>query len=207
MPIAYFHGFASSPEARKAIALRDAFAPRDVLRPDLNVPSFAQLSMGAMLARIDELDRDRSDKWSIVGSSLGGWLAARWAELHPDRVAKLLLLCPAFDVPDRWREILGTEGMAEWKRAGTYETPDARGVPTPIHYTFYEEACEQVVRPEPRCETTVIHGVRDTRVPIESSRRFAREHPHARLIEVDDVHDLHASIPIILAHARSFFSV
>ncbi len=35
------------------------------------------------------------DVVSLCGASLGGWLATKFASLHPDRVAKLALLCPA----------------------------------------------------------------------------------------------------------------
>jgi pimeloyl-ACP methyl ester carboxylesterase len=30
----------------------------------------------------------------LIGSSMGGYIAARYAELHPEQVAKLVLLCP-----------------------------------------------------------------------------------------------------------------
>ena len=45
-----------------------------------------------------------------------------------------------------------------------------------------------------QCPTTIIHGREDAVVPIDSSRRYAGEHDHVKLIEVDDDHPLHASV-------------
>ena len=58
MRVAYLHGFASSPKAAKAVRLREAFAARGepFFVPDLNVPSFAELSVRAMLRAVDALD-------------------------------------------------------------------------------------------------------------------------------------------------------
>lgn len=41
------------------------------------------------------LDALGIDTVSLVGISLGGWLAAKFAIAHPSRVSKLVLLCPA----------------------------------------------------------------------------------------------------------------
>jgi predicted alpha/beta hydrolase family esterase len=50
--------------------------------------------------------------------------------------------------------------------------------------------------------TIVVHGIRDEIIPIEVSRRFAREHG-AELREVDDDHGLgHAGLAVILAAVR-----
>lgn len=55
-----------------------------------------------------------------------------------------------------------------------------------------------------RCpaRTILVHGIRDEVIPIDVSRRFAREHG-AELREVDDDHGLgHAGLPVILAAVR-----
>jgi len=51
-------------------------------------------------------------------TSLGGFLAARYAELHPGRVEKLVLLCPGFDRCSRWEALFGPAVMREWEAAG-----------------------------------------------------------------------------------------
>ncbi|MCB9593144.1 MAG: alpha/beta fold hydrolase [Sandaracinaceae bacterium] len=173
------------------------FADRavELASPDLNVPTFRQLSLAAMLERVDRLDAEEGDEdgWAFVGSSLGGWLAARWAELHPDRARRLLLLCPAFDIAARWPALLPAGAMAMWRR-GSLLLPDGTGTPQPVHYGFYEEALAQPAFPGVSCPTTIVHGRGDDRVPIDSSRGYVAAHPHVRLVEVEDGHDLVASL-------------
>jgi pimeloyl-ACP methyl ester carboxylesterase len=54
----------------------------------------------------------------------------------------------------------------------------------------------------PPAPTILVHGLRDEVIPIEVSRRFAREHG-VELREVDDDHGLgHAGLPVILAAVR-----
>lgn len=207
---AYLHGFRSSPSAKKAVHLRDTFARCgiDFLLPDLNQPSFARLSVGAMLAHLDRLHEEQGrPEWRLVGSSLGGWLAARWAELHRARVDRLVLLCPAFDIEARWPEMFGREEFERWRREGVLEMHDASGVLTPFHFGFYEEARHQSAWPKVSCPVTVVHGTRDDVVPIASSRRWVRENPDATLIEVDDGHQLLESLEVIDRAVRDTFGI
>jgi pimeloyl-ACP methyl ester carboxylesterase len=46
--------------------------------------------------------------------------------------------------------------------------------------------------------TTIVHATADDVVPVEVSRALARRCPHARLVEVDDHHDLHAALGAIV---------
>lgn len=203
---AYLHGFASSSASLKGTAFKEAFAARGLSfgTPDLNVPSFSALSPQAMIDHLDGLHASGDGPWSFVGSSLGGWLAARWAELHPERVARLVLLCPAFDIGERWPAILGEGVVERWKKDGTLPMPDGRGKMTRLHYAFFEDSARMVRRPSSPVPTLVIHGRGDDRVPIESSRRWVREQPDARLVEVDDGHSLVDSIETVIGEGLPF---
>lgn len=208
---AYLHGFRSSPNAKKGNELRERMRPDgiELLLPDLNQPSFEGLSVGAMLRHLDAIHaREGEPSWRIIGSSLGGWLAARWAELHPSRVNALVLLCPAFDIKARWPEMMPAGDFERWRREGAAETEDAAGNAARLHFSFYEEASRESQWPSPAaCPVTVIHGVRDETVPVESSRRWVRDQPDATLIEVDDTHDLLASMETIERAVRERFEI
>ena len=51
----------------------------------------------------------------LMGSSLGGYLAALYASRHPN-VERLVLLAPAFEFPARWRQRFSHGELAEWRR-------------------------------------------------------------------------------------------
>lgn len=207
---AYLHGFASSAGAKKGAHLRDVLAERGVrmLLPDLNVPSFAKLSVRAMLARLDALHEEEGRPvWRFVGSSLGGWLAARWAELHPERVDRLVLLCPAFDIPERWPHLLPEGAFERWRRDGELPMHDATGALVPMSFGFYTEAQHETAYPRVTCPVTIVHGTRDDRVPISSTHRWMQDHPQARLVEVDDGHVLLESLPVIERVVRDTFEL
>ena len=208
MKRAYLHGFASGPLSKKGQRLSAAFEERGLTLslPDLNAPSFAKLSCAAMLERLDAMDAESGDPegWGLIGSSLGGWLAARWAELRPERVKRLVLLCPAFDLASRWPQLLPPGAMETWEQTGALMMPDGSGTPQPVHYAFYEESRAQPAFPAPRCPTLVIHGTLDDRVPVEGSRAWVAERPDAELVEVVDGHDLLASQGRIVDRALAF---
>lgn len=143
-------------------------------------------------------------RWSLVGSSFGGYVAARWAELHPERIGRLLLLCPGFDLVDRWPEMLGKQAMARWEREGELEFPDGAGRPTPVHWRFIEDFRRHPPAPGVPCPTRIVHGTRDEVVPIESSRRYAATRPHVDLVAVDDDHGLLGSLEAIGREAHGF---
>ena len=196
---AYLHGFASSARSHKGVALQERLAKRgiELWLPDLNRPSFARLSHDAMLQHLDSMDRLAEAPWRFIGSSLGGWVAARWAELNPTRVDRLVLLCPGFDLSSRWPLLFGQQAIHDWRATGTMMVPDAVGTPTPLHYEFFAESQRQVAVPEPRQPTLIIHGRRDQVVPFESSERFAKPRTHVTLVAVDDDHGLASSLDTI----------
>ena len=216
---AYLHGFASSSLSTKGQALRRFFAGRGLTMhtPELNHPSFAALTYSGMLEAFDRLDRELSEaelasgqeqpsRWRLIGSSMGGFVASRWAELHPERVERLLLLCPAFDFCERWPGLIGAEAFERWEQQGSFPLPGPGGRVEEVHFGLVEDARDNhPARPLVPCPTLIIHGRRDTVVPFESSASYAGEHPdRVELHEVDDDHLLAASLPIIEARAVDF---
>jgi hypothetical protein len=207
---AYLHGFASSPESKKGLELDRILADHGVNlhRPDLNHPSFQEITYTGMLEAIDGMvDRVDNDRpWRFIGSSMGGFAAARWAELHPEQVDSLLLLCPGFDMQSRWPKLLGDDGMEEWEEEGSFLFFDAKDSLQPVHYELFADADERHPSyPMPQCPALLIHGTEDRIVPIESSRSFVEEHGRSKLVEVDDNHKLYDSLPRIARLALEFF--
>lgn len=210
---AYLHGFASSAQSTKGQAMRRFYAERnlDLMTLDLNRPRFGRQTYTTMLSVLDDMDAEHGPReprpWRLFGSSMGGYTAARWAELNPERVDRLILLCPAFDFAERWPTMLGEAAFARWKAEGTLDMPGPTGALEPVHFELFADAASNHPnRPAVPCPTLIIHGRNDPIVPIEGSREYAAAHAdRVRLIEVDDDHSLASSLEAIQAAAIEHF--
>jgi pimeloyl-ACP methyl ester carboxylesterase len=202
----YLHGFASGPRSAKGIAFADHYAKRGIAidRLDLRVPSLPHLRLSAMLAVVQGAIGGAADRAVVFGSSLGGLTAARVAERDP-RVTALVLLAPAFQLIARWRALPGWE---DWRTTGWREIHDYQThQPERVDFGFAEDAMAiDVGYPDVRVPTLILHGVHDETVSIESSRAFAQGKRHVRLVELDDGHDLIASLPRLLDEADRFLA-
>jgi pimeloyl-ACP methyl ester carboxylesterase len=209
----YLHGFASSPGSTKARAFAAHYAARgaELVRLDLRRPSFERLRLSTMIAYVrEQLGAAANDAGVLVGSSLGGLTACRVAEVD-DRVRALVLMAPAFRLAEGWRARLGEKGWEAWRTSDWLEVHDySTGRPARVDFGFVEEIAtmDGVDRglPDVRVPTLVVHGVHDETVPVERAREFARNRPCVQLVEVDDGHDLAASIPRILAETDAFLA-
>jgi uncharacterized protein len=146
----------------------------------------------------------------LFGSSLGGLTAARAAEEDP-RVSALVLLAPAFRIIERWRMRLGAEAWDHWRTTGWLATEDyGEKRMSRVDYAFAEEAERIDERnggwPDVRVPTLIIHGVNDPIVDVNLSRTFAEGKRHVRLVEVEDGHELGASLERIKAETDRFLT-
>ena len=203
----YLHGFASGPSSKKGVAFAEHFARRGAQldRLNLRVPSFEHLRLSAMIeATRAAIGPDPGERAVVFGSSLGGLTAARLAEREP-RVAALVLLAPAFQLAERWRRSL-EPGFEDWRRTGWLEVRDyTTGGTARVDFGFVEEAAAiDAGYPDVRAPVLLLHGTRDDVVPIEGSRRFAAGRANVRMRELDDGHELVASLPVLLAESERF---
>lgn len=185
----YLHGLASSPQSRKGQQIGDRLAELGQVlhRPDLNLGGFSQLTVSRQIRQVSALISPAS-KVVLIGSSLGG-LTAAWVAQDCANVERLLLLAPAFGFPDCW---LTPAQLQDWQAAGhrsIYHHGEGRSLP--LHYGFVEDArrygSQGLTRPLP---TTIIHGLHDEIIPIQSSRDYAQTRPWVNLIEVNSDHVL-----------------
>jgi pimeloyl-ACP methyl ester carboxylesterase len=203
------HGFASSPGSRKAVALADHFAARgvDMALLDGRVPSFERWKLSAMIDVIRTAIGDEQDRAVVFGSSLGGLAAARAAEQDP-RICALVLMAPAFRIAERWPARIGEQAFRDWESSGWLEVHDhASGQPARMHFDFIRDLQEvDVGWPDVRVPTLIIHGSRDDVVDPALSRTWSAGKRHVHLIEVDDEHELAASIPFIIEQSEKFLA-
>jgi pimeloyl-ACP methyl ester carboxylesterase len=112
--IVYLHGFASGPGSRKAQVLRRRARARlwEIEVPDLAGANFEHLTLSGKLETVGRIAR--SEAVSLIGSSLGGYLAALYAARHPE-VARLVLMAPAFGFG---RRFLDSIRQTPWSAGG-----------------------------------------------------------------------------------------
>lgn len=190
MQLAYLHGFASGPGSTKAQFFRARLEELGLALeiPEL-APDFTHMTISGELALVEEiLARERT---VLLGSSLGGWLAALAAARHPERVAGLVLFAPAFGFLRRWETRLGPDAMARWRAAGTlpafhYGTQREE----PLAIGLMDDARQYPPEPEPSCRALIFAGRRDESVPLEAAVRFARAAENRELVAFDAGHEL-----------------
>ena len=208
----YLHGFASGPESAKGVALAGHYARKGIHLERLNLrqPSLEHLSLGAMMRTVREAVGGPQDRAVVFGSSLGGLTACHVAE-EDARVCALVLLAPALRASEQMRRNVGEEGLRQWRESGWWGTRDyAEQRETRVHFDFIRELDTLEARgdgwPDVRVPTLLIHGRQDTTTDPRYSREWARGKRHVRLVEVEDGHELVASLPRIQAEADDFLA-
>ncbi|MEL6150334.1 MAG: YqiA/YcfP family alpha/beta fold hydrolase [Chloroflexota bacterium] len=212
--VIYLHGFASSPESRKAQYFKQRMAEHGITLqiPDLNVPSFERLTLTAMLEKIAQTVRlCPPGPVYLIGSSMGGLAALHFINQYKDAEARrtelAVFLAPAFDFADNRQNTLGEKGLADWEATGwldvhNYAADDMRRV----HYGLYED----VTRYDSYAVSLLIpalvfHGVHDDVVPVNQSEVFAAERNNVTLHTLDSDHTLLNQLDIIWDATRKFF--
>jgi pimeloyl-ACP methyl ester carboxylesterase len=200
--IVNMHGFASTPLSTKAQFFKRKFTGADFEIPQLDQGDFEKLTVTGQLQVVDKAVH--GDPVILMGSSLGGYLAALYASRHAN-VERLVLLAPAFEFPARWRQRFSGGELDAWQRTGTrtfyhYGYKSDR----PLDYQFVEDSVQYEDAPDFRQPALVFHGLRDDVVPPEVSRRYASTHPNVELKLVDSGHELTDVLDDIWGQAAMF---
>jgi hypothetical protein len=205
--ILYLHGFASGPGSTKARSLEERFGRLSVrlVIPDLTPgpDGFERSTPSSMLAIAETALASAPPPHGVIGSSLGGWLAALAASRDPG-VERLVLLAPAFRLAERWLARLPGADLVHWKREGLEVDHHASGRRRRIGWEFMEDALRWPAWPEVKVPTLCLAGTKDDVVPLADVERWVRKTPSARLIVLEDGHELVSSIDRIFDEARTF---
>jgi pimeloyl-ACP methyl ester carboxylesterase len=202
--VLYLHGFASSPHSRKAQFFADKLSAKGIHLeiPVLDQGDFRNLTITGQLGVIEQVVADQPVV--LIGSSLGGYLAALYAVRHLN-VLRLVLLAPAFRFHHLWTTSVDSEVLKSWRETGSvpiFHYGDGREVP--LGYQFFEDAARYEPWPEFPQPALIFHGTHDTSVPVEYSAEFVQHQPNARLIPMNSGHELTDVLDEIWSESTAF---
>jgi pimeloyl-ACP methyl ester carboxylesterase len=188
--LVYLHGFASGPGSTKAQFFRARLADLgiELAVPEL-APDFTHQTVSGMLGVVEPM----LDAGTVLlGSSLGGYLAALAASRRADRVRGLVLFAPAFGFATRWEARLGPEGVRQWRERGTIPAMHyGTGREEPLAFDLIADARRHAGTPDPPCPALVFAGSRDETVPLAGVAAFAARRPAEReLVVLDAGHEM-----------------
>ncbi|MFN8552873.1 MAG: YqiA/YcfP family alpha/beta fold hydrolase [Candidatus Obscuribacterales bacterium] len=208
----YLHGFASGPKSTKAQYFVDRLnqVGIEVVVPDLNKPAFTQMTLTSQLqiARQCLSEFGPDSELLVIGSSMGGLLATLLAQSLIS-IQALVLLAPGFGLPRRWSEMLGENGLLEWRETGYMDVfhyglnDNAR-----LDYNFIVDAEKYATDGfKVNVPTVVFHGKNDETVPVEESVAFKELNPEKVRLEIlDDDHQLIKSLAEIWNTTEAFLN-
>jgi pimeloyl-ACP methyl ester carboxylesterase len=208
MRIVYLHGFASSPHSNKARYFKTKFDQMGVPfeAPQLDEGDFERLTITSQLGVVERAVAGRPAV--LMGSSLGGYLAALYAVRHPGDVERMVLLAPAFQFSERWRARFRPEDLELWKQQGSApffhygdQTEQRLG------YSFVEDADQYEDAPDFGQPALILHGSEDTVVPAGVSLEFAAERPNVRLELFQSGHELTDVLPGLWKETSRFLEL
>jgi len=143
----YIHGYLSDPNSAKGTLFRDKLGAKAIQYRDCKPED---LIVSDCLERISKEIATDNDA-ILIGSSLGGFLAAKTA-LENNQVTKLILLNPSIIPP-------------------SVDISTLQGLPSSI---LYEMKDEQLFEKKIDAEVTILRGIKDDVVPSQWVLEFAK---------------------------------
>jgi pimeloyl-ACP methyl ester carboxylesterase len=204
--VVYLHGFSSSPQSSKAryFAARLAECGVELEIPQLDEGDFEHTTITRQLRVVERTLGGAPAR--LIGSSLGGYLAALYAARHAG-IERLVLLAPAFRFPRLWTERYSPAELAEWERRGLAPVFHyAYGEQRPLGYEFYRDSLAYEDEPEFTQPALIFHGTQDPVVPAALSESYAARHRNVRLHLLPSAHELTDVLEAIWSEAGPFLA-
>lgn len=130
-------------------------------------PEASVTDVADAVSRLPERVSPHDGRIVLAGHSAGGHLALCVASAGITGLTSVVALAPIADLT--WTHELGFDDDAAAAFVGTHDPADF----------------DPLLLPSPRVPVTILHGARDSLVPIEQSQRYATVHPEARLVTIE----------------------
>ena len=210
MNYVYLHGFCSSANSFKGSRFREKMVDNGLTlhTPDLNGDNFEELTITSQLAIVRQLIDSIPGEITLMGSSMGGYLAALFAQ-QESRVRQLVLLAPAFQFAQRYLERLEPAVLERWQRKRYIELyhygfKDIRR----LHIGILDDAQQyDSLVLDRNLPTLIMHGIHDDTVPYQLSVDYVANHPESRLLLLPSNHQLTDTIDLLWDSAAHFLRI
>lgn len=206
--VVYLHGFASGASSTKAAFIGRRLREEGIRfeAPDLNLPDFSTLTATRMLQQTRSLLDAAGEPSTLIGSSLGAFIAVNAAAAWPDDVDRLVLLAPALDFASPRMTRMGESTLDDWKASGSLNVFHfGYGRIVPVHYELYDDARRyDAFHARVTMPTLVFQGRNDDVVDPKMVEEWASARPNVDLRVVDDGHQLTASLPAMADAIAAF---
>ncbi len=144
------------------------------------------------------------DSVHLIGSSQGANVALNYAHRYGG-VEKLILLAP-----ELFYDSYSTDKqLREWQELVSVPVFHyGFGEKLALNFAHHQDGLRYTNAPQPPAPILMIHGLNDTAIPIDRSRKYAASHSQkVKLIEVDDDHFLKNSTQVVWQQTLMFFQL
>jgi uncharacterized protein len=205
MDYLYLHGFASGPRSKKGRFLQTQFQNLGISLKmlDLNQPSFETLTITSQLAVLEaNLSEEPA---TVLGSSFGGLLAVLQA-IRDLRIEKLILMAPAFQFIEGWKQHLGETAIEQWRSTGKLSVYHyGYGVERNLKPDLLDDAaCYDENLLMRKISTLILHGKQDMVIPVERSYAFAQSRPYVKLKIFETDHSMESVLEPLWHEVAAF---
>ncbi|MFW9853464.1 MAG: alpha/beta fold hydrolase [Candidatus Thorarchaeota archaeon] len=202
----YLYGFASGPNSRKASFFRERIRGEDQIAKFFvydyisSETAFSELRLSRLLKRIETdipkiLANYRQERCILIGSSFGGFLAAWFAQMHPEFVDRLILMAPALQFSLDFIQSALNVSLSDWKKQGFVLVEHYRYKKlVPLMYSFCQDMIAfpppTPIFTESNVPTLILHGSQDLVVPCKWSENFANDNSNVIMKKLPADHSL-----------------
>ncbi|MFW9777580.1 MAG: alpha/beta fold hydrolase [Candidatus Heimdallarchaeota archaeon] len=215
----YFYGFASGPDSRKASFIRERIRGEDQIAKFFvydyisSETAFSELRLSRLFQKIKSdipkiLANYCQERCILLGSSFGGFLAAWFAQLHPEFIDRLILMAPALRFSLDFIQSALNVSLSDWKKRGFVLVEHYRYQKlVPLRYSFCQDMITippPKISPEFKVPTLILHGNQDLVVPSKWSEDLAKDNSNVTFKKLTANHSLQGQEGKIWSEIKRF---